>query len=99
MSRASELGQPGFTIFWEDLGTYVMSLSDEELGRALRTTWCEYADEDPDDWPVMVGGDFLMFKQLQLKIDIQCDKYEATCEKNRGIAQRREAARAAAGAE
>lgn len=94
MSRMQESGMPGFTIYWEDLETFTESLNNEELGRALRAVLCAYTDADTDEWPYMEGGDSLMFNLLRRKIDIQCEKYEETCERNREIARKREAAKA-----
>ena len=89
MSRPSDLGQPGFTVFWEDLETYVESLSDEDMGCVLRALWWYYSDGDDEDWPGMWPGPRLMYNQLLQKIDAQCDKYEETCERNREIAKKR----------
>lgn len=89
MSRPKELGQPGFTIYWEDLESYTESLSEEEMGRALCALWWYYSDGEEEDWPGMFSGTRLMYNQLLQKIEAQCDKYEETCARNREIAKKR----------
>ena len=93
MSRTREIGQPGFTIFWEDLDVYVQCLDDEQLGRVLRTLWCEHYDAP--DWPDMTQAEDVVYYHLKQKIGVQSDRYEEKCKKNRDIAKNRGAKNAA----
>ena len=67
---------------WEPLSC----LSDEQLGRLFRHIFCWLNDESLDlqKEEQLVGSDILLaFRFMRMQINIDLEKYQKTCEKNR----------------
>ena len=73
---------------WEPLSC----LSDEQLGRLFRHIFCWLNDESLDlqKEEQLVGSDILLaFRFMRMQINIDLEKYQKTCEKNRMNAYKR----------